>query len=51
MSIGGLLALLVLILTVVFYFIGGMDPKVAGLIGALALSILLAPYPLRLGAP
>jgi hypothetical protein len=49
-SIGGLLALLVLVLCVVFAFVGGLDLKAAGLIGALALAILLSPYPLRFSA-
>lgn len=50
MSIGGILALLVLVLAVVLAVVGGLDLKVAGLIGALALAILLSPFPLRLPA-
>lgn len=50
MSIGGILALLVLVLCVVLAFVGGLDLKVAGLVGALALAVLLSPYPLRMPA-
>jgi hypothetical protein len=47
MTIGGLLAILVLIMDVVFFFLGMVDPKVAGLIAGLALAILLSGYTLR----
>lgn len=51
MSIGGLLAVLVLVACLVIYLIGGSDPKVLGLIAATDLAILFAGWPLRLGPP
>ena len=39
-SLGAVLALIVLVLCVVFAVVGGLDLKVAGLIGALAVARL-----------
>ena len=47
MSIGWLLALLALISSLVLFLIGRMDGGTAAMFGALALSILLSPFPIK----
>jgi hypothetical protein len=47
MTIGGLIAVLVLLLDIVLFVLGMVDPKVAGLIAGLAVAILLSGYTLR----
>ena len=52
MSIGGIIAIITLILCVVLAVVGGLTPLITlGLIGALALAILLSAYPLAWRTP
>lgn len=46
-SIGAILAFLVLVAAFVLFLMNRMDGMLAGLFGALALSILLSPFPVR----
>lgn len=50
MSIGGLLAILVLVACLVIFLTGGADPKVLSLIAATDLAVLLVAYPIRFPA-
>lgn len=47
MSFGWLLALLVLLAAFVLFLVGRMDGVTASMFGALALSILLSPFPVK----
>ena len=46
-SLGAILAFLVLVAALVFFLMGRMDVVIAVMFGALALSILLSPFPIR----
>lgn len=47
MSIGWLLALLVLLAAFVMFLVGKMDVVTAGMFGGLALAIMLSPFPVK----
>ena len=47
MSIGAILAFLVLVCAFVLFLVGRMDGTQAALFGALALAILLSPFPVK----
>lgn len=51
LSIGSILAFLVLVAAFVLFLMGKMDGVTAGMFGALALAILLSAFPIRWSAP
>ena len=51
MSIGYVLAFLVLVAAFVLWLMNRMDPTTAGMFAGLALAIMLSPFPIRLWPP
>lgn len=49
MSIGSLIAFLVIVAAFVLFLMSQMDGVIAAMFGGLALAILLTPFPLRWG--
>lgn len=49
MSFGAILSFLVLVAAFVLFIVGRMDGVQAAMFGALALSILLSPFPVKWG--